>query len=215
MKMRRRFWTEHELQRLRELFPHHTSAHVAELLGRPLTSVNDKAYELGLKKTAAHLASGEAGRLQRLDARAAATRFRPGHAPWNKGKKGLHIGHSETRFKPGRHPRNWVPVGHERWCDGYLQRKVTDTGYPTRDWVPVHRLLWEAHNGPVPAGHVVVFRDRDRENIAIENLELVSRVELMRRNTVHNLPDEIKEVLNIKRAITRHINNVLKETSHG
>lgn len=211
----RRFWTEPELQRLRELFPHNKSERVAELLGRPLTSVNHKAYQLGLSKTAEYLASAEAGRLRKLDMRGGATRFKPGLVPWNKGKKGLNMGHSETRFKPGSRPRNWVPVGHERWCDGYLQRKVTDTGYPPRDWVPVHRLLWEAHNGPVPAGHVVVFRDRDRENIAIENLELVSRVELMRRNTVHNLPDEIKEVLNIKRAITRHINNVLKETSHG
>jgi hypothetical protein len=27
-----------------------------------------------------------------------------------------------------------------------------------RNWVAVHRLVWEQAHGPVPPGHIVVFR---------------------------------------------------------
>jgi hypothetical protein len=61
--------------------------------------------------------------------------------------------------------------------EGYLQRKVSDTGNTVRDYVEVHRLLWEERHGPIPGSHVVIFRDGDRTNIVIENLMLVSRAD--------------------------------------
>ena len=59
----------------------------------------------------------------------------------------------------------------------------------------MHRLLWEQANGLIPPGHVVVFMDGDRTHIAHDNLELITRGELARRNTIHNLPEDLKEVL--------------------
>nr|WP_288356107.1 HNH endonuclease signature motif containing protein [uncultured Pseudomonas sp.] len=76
--------------------------------------------------------------------------------------------------------------------EGYLQRKVTDTGYPPRDWKGVHILLWEEAHGPVPSGHCLAFRDGNKRNITLENLELITRAERMRRNTIHRYPPELK-----------------------
>jgi hypothetical protein len=56
----------------------------------------------------------------------------------------------------------------------------------------------------------VVFKDRNQQNIVIENLELIDRAENMRRNSVQNLPKEILEVIHIKKSITRKINQIEK-----
>ncbi|MFW6284152.1 MAG: HNH endonuclease signature motif containing protein [Desulfosalsimonas sp.] len=99
-----------------------------------------------------------------------------------------------------------MPVGSERVTkDGIRQRKVTDTGCPPRDWKSVHGLLWEKHYGPVPAGYIVVFKNGDRADIRIDNLEMISRAENMRRNTIHNLPEPLAEVCRLRGVLNRHI----------
>lgn len=34
----------------------------------------------------------------------------------------------------------------------------------------LHKVIWEEHNGPIPAGYYILFKDNNRENIVIENL---------------------------------------------
>jgi hypothetical protein len=136
-------------------------------------------------------------------------RFANGHRPFNKGMKGWQAGgrSAETRFKTGNRPQTWVPVGSTRVIkDGILQRKISDTGYTPRDWQSVHSMLWEEHHGPVPKGHIVVFRDGNNKNICIENLELISMTENMRRNSIHRLPEALADVCRIRGVLNRHIN---------
>ena len=83
---------------------------------------------------------------------------------------------------------------------------MTDTGYTPRDYVAVHHLVWAEHYGPVPAGHAIVFRDGNKNNFNIENLECVSRAELMRRNTVHRYPKEIALAVQLRGALNRKLN---------
>lgn len=46
------------------------------------------------------------------------------------------------------------------------------------------KYLWELHNQQdLPKGHVVTTIDGDPDNLVIENLELISRAELLRRNS--------------------------------
>ncbi|MCB9876389.1 MAG: hypothetical protein H6835_02215 [Planctomycetes bacterium] len=45
-------WTTEEVQRLRELYPHHDNLRVAQELGRSVTSVANKAHQLGVRKSA-------------------------------------------------------------------------------------------------------------------------------------------------------------------
>jgi len=49
---------------------------------------------------------------------------------------------------------------------GYIMVKVD------KRWVPEHKVIWENANGPVPEGHRIYFKDRDKTNTALENLEL-------------------------------------------
>ena len=100
------------------------------------------------------------------------------------------------RFRSGRRPSSHRPVGAQRTThDGYLQRKVSDTGYAPRDWTGEHILMWEAQHGPVAQGHVVSFRDGNRHNLRVENLELISRADLIRRNTIHRYPPALKKAM--------------------
>ena len=133
--------------------------------------------------------------------------------PWNTGTHFVAGGRSaETRFKPGTVPPNHKPLGSERVVDGYLQRKMTDTGYPPRDWVPVHVLIWREAHGPVPPDHAVRFKDGDRRNFDLANLECISRADLMRRNTRHNLPKPLADIIALRAALNRKINRLRRQT---
>jgi hypothetical protein len=79
-----------------------------------------------------------------------------------------------------------------------------------KNWVPVHRLVWIEHHGPIPAGHAVAFKPGQHtsvlEEITLDRLELVSRAELMRRNTYHKYPKEIAQLIQLRGALQRQIN---------
>ena len=100
--------------------------------------------------------------------------FRPGYVPHNKGKKKWWTGGEETQFKTGQMPWNYKPVGSERVVDGYTEVKIADP----KTWKSKHVLIWEAANGPVPKDHVVIFGDRNKQNMSLDNLLLVSRREM-------------------------------------
>lgn len=112
-------------------------------------------------------------------------RFEKGHNPINKGVKGVHLS-PETEFKKGNMPRNHRDVGSERVnIDGYTEIKVAE---PSK-WRPKHHVVWEAANGPLPKGHVLIFADSDKTNIALDNLIPVTHSQLVRLNRnglIHN-----------------------------
>ncbi|HHG6032379.1 TPA: HNH endonuclease signature motif containing protein, partial [Pseudomonas aeruginosa] len=136
------------------------------------------------------------------------------NTPWNCGMKGLPARgrSSETQFKKGQKPHTWLPVGSTRVsADGYLQRKISDTGYPPRDWKGMHILLWEEHFGPIPTGHCVCFKDNNKQNVVIDNLELITRAERMRRNSIHRYPPELKSAIRVISKLKRTIQEVEHE----
>lgn len=216
----RQRWTQAERDTLRQDYPHQSTASIATRLGRSVGQVYQQAARMGLRKTTEYLAGTDACRMRRGDADrlgGAAHRFVAGHTPWNKGTNFIAGGRSaETRFQPGRAPEaahNYRPIGSLRVTkDGTLERKVTDDPSlaPARRWVGVHRLVWEQHFGPVPPGHVVVFRagrhSTDAALITPDALEIVTRAELMARNTVHNLPKPLAELVQLRGALKRQIN---------
>lgn len=208
-------WRKAELRLLRRSYPNLPTKELARLLGRSESAVYAQAKLLGLRKSATYLASPEACRLRRGDNVGARTRFRPGHVPANKGlrRPGWAPGRmAQTQFKAGQKPQTSKPIGSTRISkDGYLQRKVSDTGYAPRDWVGVHILTWQEAHGPVPPGHIVAFKNRKRDNTGLENLELLSRRELMLRNTIHNYPPELADVIRMNGALRRKIRSIHEE----
>lgn len=45
----------------------------------------------------------------------------------------------------------------------------------------LHHVIWEEHHGPIPRGHKIAFRDGDHGNCAIENLELLTNSDQVRK----------------------------------
>jgi hypothetical protein len=117
----------------------------------------------------------------------------------------------ETQFKKGVRQgvavRLYKPIGTERISkDGYLERKINDELPPQRRWRAVHLVVWEAAHGPLPKGHVIVFKNGNKRDIRLENLECISRAALMVRNSVHNLPKPLAQAVQLLGALRRKIN---------
>lgn len=134
-------------------------------------------------------------------------RFKKGSTPWNKGLKGIDVGgrSKQTRFKKGTIPKNHRPVGSIRTnVEGYLEIKTEEGMYK---WRLLHREIWKQHHGAYPPkGSVIIFKDGNKTNCQIDNLQLLTREQLMQRNTIHNLPESIKNVIALNRSITLFIN---------
>lgn len=105
--------------------------------------------------------------------------FTKGHVPSNKGKHVHNPGGTATQFHPGHQPVNHKPVGSERVnVYGYVEIKVAEP----KTWKMKHVAVWEAVNGSVPDGHVVIFGDGNRFNFSLGNLILISKRELLMLN---------------------------------
>lgn len=198
-------YTTSELAYLREHYVDTPNDILGRVLKRTPRSVAQKARKLGLSKSPEFLAEH-------------AGRFPPGQTPWNKGRPGT-TGTQEacraTQFKAGRAAElsaNYRPIGSLRIAKGgILEQKVTDDRsiYPARRWKSVHSLVWVSEMGPIPAGHIVVFKPglftSELEQITTDRLECITRRENMLRNTVHRYGKEIAELSQLRGAINRQI----------
>lgn len=214
----RRPWADWELTILHTQYPDTSTKSIGQIIGRSEAAVYARAAILGLKKSDEYMSGPDACRLRRGDNVGIAFRFKQGHAPANKGlrRPGWSSGRmAETQFRKGNKPHTWKPIGSTRISkDGYLQRKVSDTGYTPEDWVGVHILMWREVHGPVPQGFAVVFKDGDKSHLDVTNFELISRKELMRRNSIHRYPAELVDVIRLGASLKRQIRKTNEEQSH-
>jgi hypothetical protein len=212
----RAFWTEAQVAHLRAHYADTPTADMVTACGHTINQILAKANALGLRKTKALISAMSRERMNG-DHPGRASQFKPGQAPVNKGVKhppGWAPGRmAQTQFKAGMRPATWVPVGtHVINPDGLLDRKVNDEPGPRHHrWHPVHRLVWVEANGPVPAGHVVVFKKGATTNvleeITLDRIELITRAELMHRNSLHTqMPPELRQIVRLRARLTRHIN---------
>jgi len=138
-------WLPCDEAALAKLYPEYEGEVLARVFGRSVASIEGKANELRLRKSAAYKAKAYKR-----------SRFQKGHVPANKGRKGyVAPGCEKGWFKRGevngRARQLWVPVGSHRInADGYLDRKVSDEPGPqTLRWKPLHRLVWAEAHGPI------------------------------------------------------------------
>ena len=226
MNAARIYWSEPDEAYLRNWYASAPTADIAQALGRTERQVYQKAHALGLAKSPGYFARHRAGRVTGTHPASIRTRFAPGQEPWNKGRHYVAGGRSaETRFKPGRPPqdaRNYLPIGSLRLNkDGILERKVSDdqTIVPARRWVAEHRLVWIATHGPIPSGHIVVFkrgmRTADINALTADRLECITRGQLAGRNHPRNLNPELTKLVQLKGAITRQVNRIAREAKES
>jgi hypothetical protein len=207
----RRAWTAEDDAVLRARYPHERTSTVASALNRTLSSVYVRAQACGLGKSAEYLSTPSACRTN--GRQGISTRFPKGHVPANMGlrRPGWAPGRmKDTQFQKGVRQgvavRLYQPIGTERISkDGYLERKINDDLPLQGRWRAVHLVVWEAAHGPLPKGHAVCFTNGDKRDIRLENLECITRSELMRRNTVHNYPKPIAQAIQLLGALNRQI----------
>ena len=211
-RAKRRNWDDpHEIALLERMYPDHDTSEIAKAMGRTTGSIRGKAAGLGLRKSREWLASTASGRLQQWCGYGVSTRFQKGQQAWNKGLKGLNLGGQAGQFqrgnRSGRALSRYKPIGFERLGkDGYLERKINDDMPFYKRWRAVHLLIWESANGPLPSGCAVSFRDGNKLNLALDNLQLVTRSELMARNSYHQFGPDIAKLIQLRGALARQIN---------
>lgn len=215
---KRRWWTADELHTLRELYANTPTAAIAKQLNRGISGTYGMAMKLGLAKSDAYFRANLVACGRNAAERGTATRFPKGHVPANKGlrRPGYAPGRMrDTQFKSGGFPANRDPdfyvLGALRVnADGYIDMRVSfEPG--AKGWRALHRILWEDAHGPIPKGHVVTFKDRDKLNVELDNLELLSLADNCRRNSIHNLPLELRSTINALGALKRKINRHEKQ----
>lgn len=119
--------------------------------------------------------------------------YQKGRVPENKGKKmslEMYEKCKPTMFKKGFIPHNTKYDGAERISkDGYVEKRVSVGKYKLK-----HRIIWEEENGPIPKGFLIIFKDKDKLNFDIDNLEMISKGENAIRNRFSaNYPREIQK----------------------
>lgn len=179
--------TQEEQDFFREFVPGHTykeiQAEFCKRFNKPITLNQVTGY---LKRNS--LKNGLNGR------------FKKGNIPRYKGVKGhCSKGSEKSWFKKGNIPQNYKPVGSERISkDGYIEIKVKD---PNK-WQLKHRYVWEKHNGKIPKGMILIFKDNNKLNVCLDNLILISRAENMeinRSNDYKFTGDSKEAIINLTR----------------
>ena len=156
-----------------------------------LTNMFNDEFETNLKKSQIRSKVKRMGLKSGVD-----TTFKKGDETWNKGMKGLDVG-SSTQFKKGHTPQNIKPVGSERVNrNGYVEIKVKKPNI----WKLKHRVLYKKHKGEIPKNGAIIFADKDRSNLDLDNLILVKRKELLimnRKGLIYEDSDSTKVGVNI------------------
>ena len=107
-------------------------------------------------------------------------------------------------FKKGHISENKREVGAERVnVYGYIEIKVAEPNV----WRLKHRIVWEQHNGAIPPGYNVQFKNHNTQDCRIENLYLISKAEQMRNENslIAKYPKELQDVIRLKGVVNRQI----------
>jgi len=193
-------------QQIIDLYPHHSSKYIAELLGVSLSKVYNIAWTNKVKKSAEYMLTPESGRIIEPSV---ANQFKPGHTPHNKGKQisaEIYEKVLPTMFKKGRKPHNTKPEGTinlraDKTGRFYQYIKIKDS-----HWELLQRYVWTQAHGEIPAGSVVIFLDGNYLNCELNNLQVISRRENMARNTIQRYPAELQEVMKLTCKLKRKTN---------
>lgn len=206
-------WSNMEIRVLRALYADYRGQEIADVLGRPISSVYRIAHLHDLRKSEEFNRSIYSGRLSCATHNLTPTQFKKGHEPFNKGKrldefmtpKGIEST-KKTWFQKGHLPHNTLHDGEIR-----IRRDKSNDSYKfirlsLGVWQALHVYNWEKEKGPVPEGFIVVFKTSGRMNCEVSNLELITRSEHMARNSIVRYPPELRSTMHTLKKLTRTIN---------
>ena len=195
MKRLRKYWKEDEIRLFRVLYPDTLNAELCEIFNCNVRHLYNLSHRIQVKKSAEYLT--EHVFLFSDVEKSIASRFQKGHKTWNAGSKGIHMA-PQTEFKKGHKPHNTKYDGYESKRDQYWYIRINGK------FVLKHRHIWEQINGPIPNEMVLKFKDKNTDNIQIDNLYLCSRKDHAIQNSIHNYPKEIIEVMRLTKKIENY-----------
>ena len=208
--MTRKLWTQEEIEYLKANFADNYTMNICTILDRSYGSVSGKADFLGLKKSEAFKVMELQKQGERLKKEGQKTRFTQGLVAHNKGKKmdlDTYSKVSKTFFKKGKTAHNLKYDGYQRIDkDGYVLERIAKGKFVLK-----HRLVWEENFGKIPKGYCIVFKDKNKLNLSLDNLEMISLKENMKRNNIHRYPEEVKQVIRLTGKLKRIIKKKSKK----
>ena len=103
-----------------------------------------------------------------------------------------------------RTQREAAPIGSESIDSkrGKVLIKVR-SGAAGKNFVPKHLYVWEQAHGPVPNGYDIHFKDGNKQNCALENLELISHRANCLLSRQSGIENAMKETLPTRVLIAR------------
>lgn len=118
--------------------------------------------------------------------RSANGQFLPLSTPWNFNLRG-YMGANKTSFKNGHLPKQTLPKGSI--TKSYKHGKIEQVNINI-DWKGERKTnnslawyIWESeHQQDRPKGYVMFHIDGDKENNDLDNLRIITRVELLNLN---------------------------------
>lgn len=161
-------YTIEEIQFVKDNFHKKPYNWIAKQLGCSKTKINGIIKRFNLERTPEEIESFK-------------NHFPKGHVPANKGIKGQRVS-IETEFTKGNQPHNTkydgcITVRKDSKGNHYQYIRISKG-----KWQEYHRYLWEQHNGAIPKGMIICFKDGDQMNVVLENLEMITQAENARRN---------------------------------
>jgi hypothetical protein len=205
-------FTAEEDNFLRENYLTLTGPKLALKLGRAEGSVYGRIKLLGLILPDLIKQERQKITTENLRTEGVFSRFPKGHIPANKGKKmspDLYEKVKATMLKKGNIPPNTKYNGCLSIRGDSKKGEYVFIRLSKCKWELLHRVVWEKHYGLIPKGFNVIFKDKDRFNFKINNLQLVSNRELMKLNSFLKFPEDVRDLIRAKSVLTRQINKIL------
>ncbi|MDQ6477832.1 HNH endonuclease signature motif containing protein [Dyadobacter sp. LHD-138] len=183
MELKRRIWTDAEVEIFKRIYPDQSSADIAAVFGKSLNQVYNLAQELGVKKSEEYLKSTQSGRIVGGDL-GIPYRFTKGFTPHNKGKEmpaEIYEKVKGTMFKKGI-----IPANSKK--EGDISIRNAKNGFQyyfirvEKKWIPLARHVYENLHGQIPKGLLITHIDGNTLNVEPDNLKMITRGENSNRN---------------------------------
>lgn len=231
-------WTDEDINFIKENFDQLTNPELATHLRLRLTSVRTKCHELGLKRMEMEYWTPEQikflkSNYKKIGGKELAEIFDI-HYYKAKGwtlkhieKKRMYLGLKRTpkqlqKIKE-RNRKNgcWAVSHYKRWLGritpaGTVKTWRNQYGKPVKviktelGFVHYAPYLWMQHNGDIPEGYVIGFKDKNNMNVVIENLICITRQEhAIRHHYIgyDELPEELQTTVLLISKINKKIKN--------
>lgn len=191
-------------------------------LGISISKIYNLATKLKLKKSQEYLDNWQLSGRGKIIEAGKAFRFKKGQKSWNKDKSPKDYMDPEsyakivpTQFKKDGLPPNTMHDGaitlrHDKTGVKYLFIRLSKA-----KWILYHQKIYQDAYGPIPKNHIIVFKDRNTLNVSLDNLECITRIENMHRNSLHRLSPEIKQTIRTLTKLKKTIRNGKKQNQRS